>query len=85
MLSEQEIVRREKLEKITALGINAYPERFETTHTLEAAGKLEDGIDPVAVAGRVIAIRQIGRLTFATIQDIFAKYQISNRPFYFFD
>ncbi len=76
MLSEQEIVRREKLEKITALGINAYPERFETSHTLEAAGKLEDGVDPVSVAGRITAIRQIGLLTFATIQDIFAKYQL---------
>ena len=76
MLSEQEIVRREKLDKIAALGINAYPERFETTHTLQAAGKLEDGVDPVAIAGRLTAIRQIGRLTFATVQDIFAKYQI---------
>lgn len=76
MLSEQELVRREKLAKITAAGILAYPDRYETTHTLEAAGKLEDGVDPVAVAGRLTAIRQIGRLTFATIQDIHAKYQI---------
>lgn len=76
MLSEQELVRREKLEKITAAGIQAYPDRFESTHTLAAASKLEDAIDPVAVAGRLVAIRQIGRLTFATLQDIHAKYQI---------
>lgn len=76
MLSEQEIVRREKLEKIAANGINPYPDRYETTHSLADAGKLEDGVDPVAVAGRLIAIRQIGRLTFATLQDMFGKYQI---------
>ncbi|MBL7543210.1 MAG: lysine--tRNA ligase [Bdellovibrionaceae bacterium] len=76
MLSEQEIVRREKLEKISAAGIRAYPDRYETTHTLAEASKLEDATEAVAVAGRLTAIRQIGRLTFATLQDIHAKYQI---------
>lgn len=76
MLSEQEIVRREKLEKIRNSGYLAYPDRFEISHTLQAAGKLDDGVEPVSVAGRLIAIRQIGRLTFATLQDIYAKYQI---------
>lgn len=76
MLSEQEIVRREKLDKITAAGIQAYPDRYQTSHTLCEAGKLEDGVDPVSVAGRLVAIRQIGRLTFASLQDVQGKYQI---------
>jgi lysyl-tRNA synthetase, class II len=76
VLSEQEIVRREKLDKMAAAGVRTYPDRYQTTHTLAEAGKLEDGVDPVSVAGRLVAIRQIGRLTFATLQDIFGKYQI---------
>lgn len=76
MLSEQEIVRREKLDKITAAGLQAYPDRYETTHTLSQAGLLEDGVEPVAVAGRIVAIRQIGKLTFASLQDVQGKYQL---------
>ncbi len=76
MLSEQELVRREKLEKISAAGIQAYPDRYQTSHSLVEAGALADGVEPVSVAGRLMAIRQIGKLTFASLQDVYGKYQI---------
>ncbi len=76
MLSEQELVRREKLEKISAAGIQTYPDRYQTSHTLVEAGALADGVEPVSVAGRLMAIRQIGKLTFASLQDVYGKYQI---------
>ena len=40
--SEQELVRREKVEAIKEV-CNPYPDRYERTHTLKEVGKLEDG------------------------------------------
>ena len=48
-LSEQEIVRRNKLDEIRKV-CNPYPERFEKTHALKEAKVLEDGVDNVSVA-----------------------------------
>ena len=76
MLSEQEIVRRAKLEKI-AQKTNPYPERYEITHGLFDAKKLEDGVKDVAVAGRILTIRKMGKLTFLTISDILGQLQLS--------
>src|SRR4051812_40860222 len=76
MLSEQEIVRRGKLEKLKAAGVPLYPERYEITHDLTAASQLPDGQKDVSVAGRILTIRRFGKLTFFTIQDVQHKLQI---------
>ena len=57
-LSEQEIVRRNKVEEIRKY-CNPYPERFEVTHRLHEAKTLEDGVQNVRVAGRIIFMRKI--------------------------
>jgi lysyl-tRNA synthetase class 2 len=75
-LSEQERVRREKLELIKKAGIQAYPERFELTHELHEARALADGTPGVSVAGRITAIRRMGKLSFITIQDLQGKFQL---------
>jgi lysyl-tRNA synthetase class 2 len=75
-LSEQEIVRREKLEKLKAAGIQAYPERFALTHELKEARELADGTSGVSVAGRITAIRRMGKLSFITLQDLKGKLQL---------
>jgi lysyl-tRNA synthetase class 2 len=75
-LSEQELVRREKLEKLKAAGIHPYPERFDLTHELKAARELADLTPGVRVAGRITAIRRMGKLSFITIQDMKAKLQL---------
>jgi lysyl-tRNA synthetase class 2 len=75
-LSEQEIVRREKLEKLKAAGIHPYPERFELSHGLKEARELADGTLNVQVAGRITAIRRMGKLSFITIQDLRGKLQL---------
>jgi lysyl-tRNA synthetase class 2 len=75
-LSEQEIVRRQKLEKLKSAGIHPYPERFEMTHELEDAARLPDGTAGVGVAGRITAIRRMGKLSFITIQDLKGKLQL---------
>ena len=76
MLSEQEIVRRGKLEKI-AQKTNPYPERYEISHELFDAKKLEDGVKDVSVAGRILTIRKMGKLTFLTISDVLGGLQLS--------
>jgi len=75
-LSEQELVRRDKLEKLKAAGIHPYPERFELTHELKDARELPDGTPNVQVAGRITAIRRMGKLSFITIQDLEGKLQL---------
>ncbi len=75
-LTEQEIVRREKVEKISEV-CNPYPERFEITHEIKDAKNLEDGTNGVSVAGRIVLMRKMGKLSFLTIRDVEGDIQIS--------
>jgi lysyl-tRNA synthetase class 2 len=75
-LPEQMQVRHDKRERILASGREAYPVNVPRTHTLAQVrarwGHLEAGEetqDVVGVAGRVIYIRNTGRLCFATLQE----------------
>ena len=51
--SEQEQVRRDKLEEIRNY-CNPYPERYEVTRKIKDARLLEDGTTDVAIAGRIV-------------------------------
>ena len=75
-LPEQERVRREKLEKMKEAGIQVYPERFEITHSLKDVRELPDATPGVKVAGRITAIRRMGKLAFITLQDLQGKIQL---------
>ncbi len=74
-LSEQEIVRREKLDEIRKV-CNPYPERYERTHSLKEAKELDDGVSDVSVAGRIIFMRKMGKLSFVRIRDLESDLQI---------
>ena len=82
-LPEQVRVRREKLDRLRAEGINPYPVSFPRTHTL-AQVRAEAGELPpdartgrkVSVAGRVILSRDGGKLCFATLRDGSGDLQI---------
>ena len=74
--SEQELVRREKLEEIKKV-CNPYPEKYETTNSLLEASKLEDGVKDVSVAGRIVFMRKMGKLSFLKLRDIEADLQVS--------
>lgn len=74
--SEQELVRRSKLKEISSY-TNPYPEKFEVNYELCDAGRLEDGVVGVRVAGRIILMRKMGKMSFLTIGDIKGKIQIS--------
>jgi lysyl-tRNA synthetase class 2 len=75
-LDEQRLVRREKRQRLLDAGIEAYPTNVARTHTLAevraAYAHLEAGEetqDVVSVTGRVIFVRNTGKLCFATLQE----------------
>ena len=74
-LTEQERVRRGKLEEIRKV-CNPYPDKFVTTHTLKEAFELEDGTKDVSVAGRVVFARKMGKLSFVKIRDLEQAFQL---------
>ena len=74
-LSEQEIVRRDKLSEIEKY-TNPYPERYEVTNTLKEARTLEDGTNNVSIAGRIVFIRKMGKLSFLRLRDLEADIQV---------
>ena len=76
-LSEQELVRRQKLEKLRALGINPYPaDLFPVNHTSkQIKSNYEEG-KPVIIAGRLMAINIQGKASFAQLQDSEGRIQV---------
>ena len=78
-LSEQEIVRRESLQKLIDLGINPYPaDTFDVNNTSENIKKsYVDGAETeVIIAGRLMSRRVMGKASFAEIQDSEGRIQI---------
>ena len=76
-LSEQEIVRREKLKSLRALGIDPYPANlYPVDHTSKqikhdfAEGK------QVIIAGRLMSRRIQGKASFAELQDSEGRIQV---------
>ncbi len=74
-LTEQEQIRRDKLKEISKV-CNPYPDRYERTHLLKDARKLEDGTTDVSVAGRIVFMRKMGKLSFIRIRDLEADLQL---------
>ncbi|MQY58820.1 MAG: lysine--tRNA ligase [Clostridia bacterium] len=77
--------RREKLDKIRARGINPYPYCYHRSHTTqqatallkqqeESSGKAEAPV--VNIAGRVMASRLMGKVSFLDIRDGSGKIQL---------
>lgn len=80
-LTEQEIVRRNKLNEIRELGINPYPaEEYVVTHDAqfvkENFAPEKPGFDQVSLAGRIMSISPKGKATFAKIQDSAGRIQL---------
>jgi lysyl-tRNA synthetase class 2 len=76
-LSEQELVRREKLSKLRALGINPYPaDLFPVTHTTNNIKKnFKEGLN-VVVAGRLMRKKVQGKAAFTELQDSEGRIQV---------
>ena len=76
-LSEQELVRREKLAKLRALGINPYPaDLYPVTHTSSTIkDNFKEG-DKVVVAGRLMRKKVKGKAAFTELQDSEGRIQV---------
>ncbi|ESU23449.1 lysine--tRNA ligase [Flavobacterium enshiense DK69] len=75
-LSEQEIIRREKLGKLRELGINPYPANlFPVNHTSKQIKDAFEEGKKVVVAGRLMSVRDQGKASFAELQDSEGRIQ----------
>ncbi len=75
--NDQRAVRIEKAKQLREAGILPYAERFEKTHMLAGAKTLADGVKPVRAAGRVMAVRGFGKLTFCHLLDFSGSMQFA--------
>lgn len=76
-LSEQEIIRREKLSKLTAMGINAFPAaEYKITDTTKSVKENYEEGKAVKLAGRLMSRRIQGKASFAELQDSEGKIQV---------
>lgn len=83
--TEQELVRREKAEKIRKMGIDPFGHRFDRTafakdlkdkYALVEHDAFENMDDEATVAGRIMFIRKMGKASFFTIKDKTDSIQI---------
>ncbi|WP_333695148.1 lysine--tRNA ligase [Flavobacterium sp.] len=76
-LSEQEIIRREKLTVLRNLGINPYPaNQYPLTDTAETVKNQFTEGKKVCVAGRIMSTRIQGKASFASLQDSTGRIQL---------
>ncbi|HRD57367.1 MAG TPA: lysine--tRNA ligase [Ferruginibacter sp.] len=81
-LSEQEIIRREKLAELTQLGVNAYPAALypvnSTSAYIKENFKGEENkaqFEDICIAGRLMSVRDMGKANFFVLQDAVGKIQ----------
>jgi lysyl-tRNA synthetase, class II len=80
-LSEQEQIRRQKLQELKAFGIDPFPaEEFHVNvHSLDIKDNYErDKLNykDISIAGRIMSIRDMGKACFAVIQDASGRIQL---------
>ena len=83
-LTDQERARRDKLARYAELGVDPYGERFERTDSVKsarekAAGKTGEELEAnhiyVKLAGRIMALRKMGKAAFMNIKDVTGNIQ----------
>jgi lysyl-tRNA synthetase class 2 len=83
--TEQELVRREKAEKLKELGLDPFGQKFERTGLAQDIkdkykdvehDAFENMDDEATVAGRIMFMRKMGKASFVTIKDKSGSIQI---------
>ncbi|MEI6947462.1 lysine--tRNA ligase [Paraflavisolibacter sp. H34] len=81
-LSEQEVVRREKLAELQKLGIDPYPAALYPVSHYSADIKSSfrdeaaEEFSEVCLAGRIMSVRDMGKASFAVLQDSKGRIQV---------
>jgi len=68
--------RKQKADQLRAAGTNPYAAKFDRSHTCQEGHQSDDGVE-MQVAGRVMLMRSMGKLTFITLQDHTGTLQIA--------
>lgn len=71
-------VRREKLDRLRALGVSPFGARFQRSHESREIVERFDELEntEVTLAGRLMSVRAHGKASFADLQDLSGKIQI---------
>ncbi|MCK5471857.1 lysine--tRNA ligase [Candidatus Gracilibacteria bacterium] len=72
----EENTRRERVKSLREAGVQPYADAFKKSHSLAEARKLKNGVKKVAVAGRIIFLRVMGKLAFLRLSSVEGEYQI---------
>lgn len=84
-LTDQEIVRRQKVEKLKEMGIDPFGQAYERTAWSKDIRDKVQGLTheevenlnlSVSVAGRILFIRKMGKASFFAVQDLKGKQQV---------
>ena len=85
VFTEQEIIRREKAEKLREMGLDPFGHRYDKTDNAKdlkekykdvTREEFENMTDTARVAGRIMFIRKMGKASFFSIQDKTDKIQV---------
>lgn len=85
LLNDQELVRRQKMEKLKEMGIDPFGQAYQVSHKAQPlkelyAGKTHEEMETihleVSLAGRVMLIRKMGKASFFTIKDVTGLMQV---------
>ena len=74
-INDERAIRMQKLQELRDMGINPYPAKAERTDTMLGALTKKEH-EAVAVTGRLMTKRDIGKLTFCHLQDESGNMQI---------
>jgi len=81
-LSEQELLRREKLAELIMMGIEPYPAPLFPVNNNSVNIKknykedTKEQFQDVCIAGRLMSVRDMGKANFAVIQDAHGRIQL---------
>jgi lysyl-tRNA synthetase class 2 len=81
-LSEQEVIRREKLAQLKAIGIDPFPAPLYPVDSYSSIIKAtytddtKDQFADVCLAGRIMSVRDMGKASFAELQDSHGRIQL---------
>ncbi len=81
-LSEQELIRRDKLKELLEMGIDPYPAPlYEISHTAKDikenySEENKEAYKEISLAGRIMSVRDMGKANFAVLQDGTGRIQV---------
>lgn len=75
--SEQKAQQSISQEPSTQVQLRQYPDRFEKQYDIIKIREMSLGTSDITTAGRILQIRQMGKLSFADLQDFSGRIQIA--------